>query len=372
MTSKFSRIAFTPAAALTIGLVASCAPALTPMVAAPAAPAQTACRTPITPDGTGAVETIRWSVPVISRTTLDAWCGTTGPPVIDAQPGALTDGGDDVELEELVVVTWNVHVGAADVATLVGRLRAGAFTHGRPVEHFVLLLQEAYRADPRVPRVVAADVKPPRAIRTHTTGHARADVVRVARSEGLALYYVPSMRNGAPDQTDEDRGNAILSTEPLSSFTAIELPFERQRRVAVAATVSGSSGAGGLWTLNLASAHLESTASARRLWVLATGVRTRQAGALLGVLQANEPLVLGGDFNTWFGFSDPTYRTIAGVIPDAARRDRRSTFPPFFRLDHLFSRAPDGWSVTAARLDDRFGSDHYPILGRFLRTSGRD
>jgi endonuclease/exonuclease/phosphatase family metal-dependent hydrolase len=196
--------------------------------------------------------------------------------------------------------------------------------------------------------------------------------VRLAQSLGLALYYVPSMRNGAPTETDEDRGNAILSTEPLSSFTAIELPFERQRRVAVAAAVSGSDGAGAGWTLKLASVHLESSASARRLWILASGVRTKQADAVLDVLEPDQPLVLGGDFNTWFGFSDPTYRTIAGIVPDAARADRRSTFPPFFRLDHLFSRAPDGWTASAARVDGRFGSDHYPILGRFQRSTRHD
>ena len=36
------------------------------------------------------------------------------------------------------------------------------------------------------------------------------------------------MRNGAA--TDEDRGNAILFTRPLSRLTAVELPMERQRR----------------------------------------------------------------------------------------------------------------------------------------------
>ena len=36
----------------------------------------------------------------------------------------------------------------------------------------------------------------------------------------------------------EDRGNAILSTLPLSDLTAIELPLESQRRVALQATVT--------------------------------------------------------------------------------------------------------------------------------------
>jgi endonuclease/exonuclease/phosphatase family metal-dependent hydrolase len=351
-----------------LALAAACATTHPPMIAMPAVPASAACRAPIAPDGTRTAESIVWTVASQARETLDAWCGTTGPPVIAPEPAPLWDGPDDLDgsplVEELAVVSWNVHVGSADIAELVRRLRAGALTGGTPVEHFVLLLQEAYRADPVVPRPIAATVRPPRAIRSHPTGRQRVDIVDVAQSLGLSLYYVPSMRNGGFTETDEDRGNAILSTEPLADFTAIELPLERQRRVAIAASISGRDRDGGGWTLAIASAHLESTVSARRLWILATGARVRQARALLDALRPGAPVVLGGDFNTWFGFSDPAYETIATAIDDAARADRRPTFPPFLRLDHLFSRLPDGWTVSAARLDDRLGSDHYPILAR--------
>jgi endonuclease/exonuclease/phosphatase (EEP) superfamily protein YafD len=54
---------------------------------------------------------------------------------------------------------------------------------------------------------------------------------------------------------------------------------------------------------------------------------------------------------------------MAAALPDIAGADRRPTFGPM-RLDHVFSRLPDGWSVEARRLDDRLGSDHYPILIR--------
>jgi endonuclease/exonuclease/phosphatase (EEP) superfamily protein YafD len=37
------------------------------------------------------------------------------------------------------------------------------------------------------------------------------------------------------------------------------------------------------------------------------------------------------------------------------------------RLDYLFFRLSDGWHGSTIRLDDRFGSDHYPVLGRFGR-----
>ena len=35
------------------------------------------------------------------------------------------------------------------------------------------------------------------------------------------------------------------------------------------------------------------------------------------------------------------------------------------RLDYLFFRLADGWRADARRLDERFGSDHYAVLGRF-------
>jgi endonuclease/exonuclease/phosphatase family metal-dependent hydrolase len=345
-----------------LALATACAPNVPRTVDSPAVVSSpAACRMPIAPDGARASESIAWSQPSAARDALNARCATTAPPVIDPEPAYGSGDGDGLaDFDELVLVSWNVHIGAGNVAELVYGLRSGALTNGEPVDHFVLLLQEAYRADP----IVA-----PNANRGEVRERPRADIVRLAQSLGLSLYYVPSMRNGAPGEGD--RGNAILSTEPLTDFAAIELPLERQRRVAVAAAVSGWNAAGDRWTLNLASAHLESTVPASRLWVFATGARTRQARALLDGLEEDEPVVLGGDFNTWFGFSDPTYSTIAARIPDATRADRRPTFPPFFRLDHLFSRGPQGWTLSAARLDDRLGSDHYPLLGRFGRLTAR-
>ena len=37
------------------------------------------------------------------------------------------------------------------------------------------------------------------------------------------------------------------------------------------------------------------------------------------------------------------------------------------RIDHLFFRLDQGWSATTERLENRFGSDHYPVLGTFSR-----
>lgn len=331
-------------------------------------PVQPSCRVPVAAGAASVSSSIGWLAPALSdeRLVLDAWCGAAGPPVIDATPDVTPAAS-----HELVVVSWNVHVGAADVPGLVQRLRAGAFTGGVPVSRFVLLLQEARRADPSVPDAIEPGGRVARAIRT-AAGSDRTDIVRVARSLGLALYYAPSMRNGHPLETDEDRGNAILSTEPLSEFTAIELPFERQRRVAVSAIAGGRDVGGRPWRLRVVSAHLDSLASARRLWIAGPRTRGRQARGLLEALRANgrdEPMVIGGDLNTWLGFSDPAYRAVAEVVPDAARRDRRPTFAGLLRLDHLFARLPRGWSVGATRIDDRLGSDHHPLLARIRISS---
>ena len=234
------------------------------------------------------------------------------------------------------------------------------------MNRFVLLLQEAYRpAGGAAQRPRQAGL--PRAMRP-----ARASPPLDMPSRPGAPGCRCSTRRRcatAPAQTDEDRGNAILSTEPLADLTAIELPFERQRRVAVAATLQIRGTVGEAWPLRVASVHLENTASARRLRVLAPEPRRRQAAGLLAVLPPTLPLLVGGDLNTWFGYLERTYKTMAGAVPDIGTTDRRPTFARFLRLDHVFARLPDGWTAKAIRLADNLGSDHYPILAR-VRAPG--
>ncbi|NOT26456.1 MAG: hypothetical protein HOP16_10185 [Acidobacteria bacterium] len=89
---------------------------------------------------------------------------------------------------------------------------------------------------------------------------ARQDIVETARTRGLSVFYLPSMRNGSEEgAAGEDRGNAILSTLPLTELAGIELPFERQRRVAAAATVTRRDAAGAPWRLRVVSVHLNAT-----------------------------------------------------------------------------------------------------------------
>jgi endonuclease/exonuclease/phosphatase family metal-dependent hydrolase len=97
------------------------------------------------------------------------------------------------------------------------------------------------------------------------------------------------------------------------------------------------------------------------LWVLSESGRYRQAHALAGALPASGALVVGGDFNAWFGFHDSAYKEMAKLAHPSPDQDRRATFGPM-RLDHVLFRLPDGWKTTLRRAESRYGSDHYPLI----------
>lgn len=285
------------------------------------------------------------------RAALDRWCSGVGPP-------ARIEGTRRPEVfsGSLPVVSWNVHVGGGDIDGLVADLRAGRLT-GREEEDFVLLLQEAYRAGdvPASPAVSwAAAVQP---IVPHRT---RIDIGNAAQRLGLWAVYIPSMRNGRPGATAEDRGNAILSTRPLSDVTAIELPLERQRRVAIAATALVSTNGAPPRPVRIVCTHFTNMVM-HHVWLLSESGRLRQARALATVLPRDGALVLGGDFNAWFGYRDAAYRELAAGMSRAEKEDRRATFGPL-RLDHVLFRLPEGWRATLQRANSKYGSDHYPLV----------
>jgi endonuclease/exonuclease/phosphatase family metal-dependent hydrolase len=316
----------------------------------------------------GSSAAVEWRLPAerAERDRLAAWCDAVGEPVYLPRPAA--QGGEAVD--SLAILTWNTHVGGGDLARLVADLRAGRLTQGQPVEHFVLLLQEVQRAGAEgvLPAVREGDAVPARVEEEPSSGE-RVDVVDAARELGLSLLYVPSMRNGreAAGEGGEDRGNAILSTLPLSRPRAIELPIEAQRRVALAAVVHGTSAAGP-WELVVASAHLDTRSTGSRFWASFGAGRRRQAEALVEGLPANAATVLAGDLNTW---SIAALESAADYL--RSRYDDTPAAPPGAtfeaglgygrRLDHMFFGLPDGWTARYRRIDDRYGSDHHPLLG---------
>jgi len=270
-------------------------------------------------------------------------------------------------LDELVVLSWNAHLAEGEIDQLIARLRVGALTNGRPVNHFVLLVQELYRRGDEVPPF---DLRNRSAFAIKPRDPRSPDIDDHVVSLGLSIFYVPSMRNG-PDLR-EDRGNAIISTEPLLDPFALELPLARQRRVTLAAAITIRT-AQGLRTLQLVDAHLEPVSSPKTLWFF-TNPRVKQVQAILGLLatprftdQAVAGVVLGGDFNTVrSGAREPAYRLARAWAQGMGSEDHRDTHV-MGRLDYLFFKVGDGWSASTRRLDERFGSDHYPVLGTFSR-----
>jgi endonuclease/exonuclease/phosphatase family metal-dependent hydrolase len=303
---------------------------------------------------------VRWYREQATRAhqTLDAWCRGVGPVVYQSQPA--NRAGESAAVRStgaIAVVSWNVNVGAGNLSAFVADLRAGTWSEGRRPEHFVLLLQEALRTGETVPPRGPLQAGARRLLR----GPPRVDIVAFARDLGLSLVYVPSMRNGLDaNAPSEDRGNAILSTLPLLAPGALELPFVRQRRVAVFAMLSGLKDSE---PLRLSSVHLDHVVGASRLWLFGVaGARGRQARAIATVLQPQAPFVVGGDFNTWLGADEPALREMTRVSNQAAKA-REGTYKSGAVLDYLFFRLPASASASYERADTTYGSDHYPLVG---------
>jgi endonuclease/exonuclease/phosphatase family metal-dependent hydrolase len=280
---------------------------------------------------------------------LNAWCSAVGPAIVDSNADDVNSGG-------LAVISWNIHGDAGDVRALVERIRDGSLL-GAPASQFVLLLQEVVRRGDEVPPRPADGSGMARPLPRAKTR--RPDLREAARELKLDFAYVPSMRNGADR---EDRGNAILSTVPLASVDAFELPFGRQRRVVIAATTRGAALGGG--GVRYVSVHLDTglrfAAGGPARW------RDDQATALVESL-GEDPVatVVGGDLNTWWGGDEPAVRTLRQAYPEAADREPfaatwRGPLGARNRLDYLFAGGL-GQRIEVNQIRDRFGSDHTPL-----------
>jgi endonuclease/exonuclease/phosphatase family metal-dependent hydrolase len=293
---------------------------------------------------------------------LSRWCRAVGAPVYSPRSVASTPPA----LDELALVSWNAHLAEGDLVSLIEKLKSGAFTNGRPVQHFVLLVQELYRRGDDVPKFDAADRS---AFAILPRDPESPDIDDYVAHLGLSILYVPSMRNGP--ELREDRGNAIISTEPLLDPLALELPLARQRRVALGAAVMVTT-AQGPRRLELIDAHLEPLSSPKTLWVFKNprGAQVRSILKLLNDPRYSESsqiagVVLGGDFNTVrSGADEEAYHLARAWSTGLTSEDPRDTHM-MGRLDYLFVKLGDGWTASTRRLDERFGSDHFPIVGTF-------
>jgi len=219
-----------------------------------------------------------------------------------------------------------MNAGRGDLPRLVADLESGRLTPAPPKD-YVLLLQEVVTL--------------------------RGDPLRAAGDRNLSVFF------GSVREDDlHTRGNAILSTRPLLDTRTIELPRERQRRIAVAATIDLNGR-----RLFIASAHLENRVSWLKGGLLSDSARGRQADALLRALPSAEPGVLGGDMNTWLGRREPAWRAFARRFDDTPREPDAPTFRDRLVLDHLFFDLPADWHASYRVVEDDYGSDHHPVVG---------
>jgi endonuclease/exonuclease/phosphatase family metal-dependent hydrolase len=321
---------------------------------------------------------VRWWSPPgdRDRANLLRWCQTVGPVLFQPAP----DHPAAHAIDRLAIVSWNLHVGGGDVDGLIRRLRAGEFTGGESIEHFVLLLQEAYRRDETIPAGLGRGWPVPSRIAADRDRG--PDIGHFWRDDRLAVLYAPSMRNGLTDRDREDRGNGIVSTLRLDDAQLVELPFEHQRRVAVASTVEGTTHRGSPWRVRVVDVHLDTALAITHGGPFAA--RRRQAEALVAALtqpapraeralsssRVDEPsavaetTIVAGDFNTWGG-RERALDTLKRAFPDAPDSDAPPTWVGplgiHATLDHVFARGRVS-AIDVRRLPDRFGSDHYPLL----------
>jgi endonuclease/exonuclease/phosphatase family metal-dependent hydrolase len=170
----------------------------------------------------------------------------------------------------------------------------------------------------------------------------------------------------------EDRGNAILSTLPLDRITAIDLPFEGGRKVAVAASVSVPA-SGGPLRLDLTTVHLDVASTLVRTLTTGNQTRARQARGMLDGQEVGgftgHAAVVGGDFNTWVS-RDASLKAVAAVFPDSPPVGPEGTRGPF-PADHVFFRSDRGRRLTLVPdsytiVENAYGSDH---KARLLKLS---
>ncbi len=298
---------------------------------------------------------------------LEPWRSAVGAPVFRPRAAPRSDTWpSDLALR---VVAWNTHVGAGDIFGFLESELGFACdeTTPQPVARlggatgpFILLIQEAFRRGSGLPEVTDGAGVPPQIVGETESG-VRTTIEDVATRCGLSLFYVPSMRNGSTSGPEaEDRGNAVLSTLDLGMPVAIELPFEAQRRVAVAATVRGPDGV----PLLLVSLHLDVAVPLMRVLRTGNGTRVRQGSGLVAGLallpDTSVATLVGGDFNTW-SEGETVIKRMVVAFPDSPPPEdepTRGAFP----ADHMFFRAAgSGITLDTTRYltyENAHSSDH--------------
>jgi len=119
----------------------------------------------------------------------------------------------------------------------------------------------------------------------------------------------------------------------------------------------------------VASVHLENRGSGGpRAWAQA---RARQARTIAEHLPDSVLLAVGGDLNTLTGPDEPAVAIINNKFAHSPEHQKENTFTSYFvmrsHLDYLFFRCYGNHRSTYWRANQRYGSDHFPIMG-FVRV----
>jgi len=355
--------------------------------------AEPACRRAITlqetlgqPAADAGEPGIRWYAPQSPdvRHTLERWCATVGPVVVDSVPSP--EFARLKTTDTLTVISWNAALGGGDILQFLRQEVGLSCADGRPqpgpgFSHFVLLVQEAHRLSEDVP-VPVPDAPFPIRIDPRERPGPILEITEVADRCGLAMVYVPLSRNGdrAQGERREDKGNAILASIPLTDLIAVELPLEASRKVAVGAMVTLPGGG----RLRVVDVHLDVSAGLARILISGNAWRLEQAEALINGLALAEgsaggvvgegrsvATLIAGDFNVWSG-GNSALKRFERELPESPPRigqPTRGAFPP----DHLFFGAAADGRVQLVpgsyrRIDELYYSDHHALAVRVTTT----
>jgi endonuclease/exonuclease/phosphatase (EEP) superfamily protein YafD len=111
--------------------------------------------------------------------------------------------------------------------------------------------------------------------------------------------------------------------------------------------------------------HLDATNAAHHLWVFGSrSWRATQAAPLESLLPTGT-LVVGADLNTWLGSGEPASQYFHRLFANTSA-NIDGPGPRRRELDYLFFRGAES-AVTAHYqvVSNKYGSDHYPLIGWF-------
>ena len=260
-------------------------------------------------------------------------------------------------VDEITVVSWNTALGEADVVAMVRHAAA------RPARSCCC----CRRSIAAVPKCRARSGATPRTRATCRARRARPgahEIDAVAAELGLSVYYVPSMRNGG----------AVRLGRRSRQRHSLEPPAHRPRRDR--ASVRAPAPRRDLGDDHRHHDRRRALARARRQRAPRQHRRARATAGLAGSTAARGRRAGSSRCcattcrrcsaaTSTRGLAPPSRPTSKRRrrFPRRACATRAPTFRGLLRLDHVFLRLAPGWVAEFRRGDERFGSDHYPLVG---------